>query len=507
MINEQISLFNYGCPEKEDLASKYLLSSFSYNNFCADQERINLENKYSDLLVLTNTNNRQSVSFQLNKNNGVYGWFKYKEGFSPQLVSGFLDEMNLNGNDTLLDPFIGSGTTSLVGSQRGLKTVGIDVLSTSKLSFTAKTNINNYDIEELSSLIGTIREMKRPLDFSKRINWVNITKYAYPDSTDFDLRYLSDWIENTNQYSKISLNLLKLATVNSLEELSYTTKAGQYLKWDSRSKKIQERNEKRINKNLAPIKPALKKGKLPEPSDHIANKLKIMTNDIQAFQNQHISNNAGTFILDSVLNSLPKISENSISGTITSPPYLNRYDYTRTYALELAFLGLNDADFKNLRQQLISSTVENKSKIDWLRSLYYDLDKENDFKKIVSILNADTTLEEINKAMEKRKDNGDLNNKGVIRMVKGYFEELGFILFEMHRIMKKGALYYTVNDNVRFGGEVIPVDFISTSLAEKFGFKPIRIETISQQKGNSSQQMKKFGRVPLRKSITVWKNT
>ena len=36
------------------------------------------------------------------------------------------------------------------------------------------------------------------------------------------------------------------------------------------------------------------------------------------------------------------------------------------------------------------------------------------------------------------------------------------------------------------------------------GFTPIKRYTLKQQKGNSSQQMKKFGRVALRKSITVW---
>jgi site-specific DNA-methyltransferase (cytosine-N4-specific) len=56
---------------------------------------------------------------------------------------------------------------------------------------------------------------------------------------------------------------------------------------------------------------------------------------------------------------------------------------------------------------------------------------------------------------------------------------------------------------VRYAGEVIPVDFISTELAEKIGFKPIKVYTLKQEKGNSSQQMKKFGRVPLRKSITI----
>lgn len=194
------------------------------------------------------------------------------------------------------------------------------------------------------------------------------------------------------------------------------------------------------------------------------------------------------------------------NGVITSPPYLNRYDYTRTYALELAYLGLSNQELKQLRQKLLSSTVENKTKIPWLKDLYSHLHKENDYNKVINFLRSDAVLQEINTAMIEREKNGDLNNKGIIRMVKGYFDELSFIIFELHRILRKGALFFTVNDNVRYGGEVIPVDFISSHIAESFGFEVVRIDTIPQQKGNSSQQMKKFGRVPLRKSITVWKN-
>ena len=107
-------------------------------------------------------------------------------------------------------------------------------------------------------------------------------------------------------------------------------------------------------------------------------------------------------------------------------------------------------------------------------------------------------------ALNFRKANGDLNNSGIIRMVEGYFTELTFIYAELYRLCRKGAYIASVNDNVRYGGEVIPVDFLTTSLAEDLGFKPITVYCLMQQKGNSSQQMKKYGRIPLRKSITIW---
>lgn len=484
--------------------SNYLISNFSYGELCQDSERRKLEKHFLPVLNITKKNNRQSVSFQLSKNNGAYGWFRYKEGFSSKLVEQFLKEMNLSKGATVLDPFVGSGTTSLVCSQLGISSIGCDILPTSKISVTAKANINKYNIGEIEYIINKLNNLKRPSSFKKRINWVNITEFAYPDETDYDLCYLNHWIENSN-FSDNATTLLKLAILNSLESISYTSKSGQYLKWDSRSQKIKNRNAKRKERNLPPLKSTLDKGNLPHAYPTISKELKIMLNDIKNYQSSN-KDSKMSFIQDSILHSLPKLDSNSINGVITSPPYLNRYDYTRTYALELAYLGLSNQELKQLRQKLLSSTVENKTKIPWLKDLYSHLHKENDYNKVINFLRSDAVLQEINTAMIEREKNGDLNNKGIIRMVKGYFDELSFIIFELHRILRKGALFFTVNDNVRYGGEVIPVDFISSHIAESFGFEVVRIDTIPQQKGNSSQQMKKFGRVPLRKSITVWKN-
>ena len=64
----------------------------------------------------------------------------------------------------------------------------------------------------------------------------------------------------------------------------------------------------------------------------------------------------------SCLEILPKLKANSYDCIITSPPYCNRYDYTRTYALELALLGVGEDDLVKLRQEMLSCTVENRAK-------------------------------------------------------------------------------------------------------------------------------------------------
>ena len=182
-----------------------------------------------------------------------------------------------------------------------------------------------------------------------------------------------------------------------------------------------------------------------------------------------------------------------------------RYDYTRTYALELVYLGLGEQDIKNMRQALLSCTVESRSKVEQLEAYYKSIKKEERFKYIKSIIEDNAVLNEVTNALKQREEHGDLNNDGIIRMVQGYFTELAFVYAEIYRVCAPGATIAFVNDNVRYGGEVIPVDFLSSLLAEQFGFIVEKIYCLRQRKGNSSQQMAKFGKVSLRKSITIWK--
>jgi hypothetical protein len=64
----------------------------------------------------------------------------------------------------------------------------------------------------------------------------------------------------------------------------------------------------------------------------------------------------------SSLEVLPELPDNAYDAIITSPPYCNRYDYTRTYALELALLGIDEQGLVKLRQDMLSCTVENRAK-------------------------------------------------------------------------------------------------------------------------------------------------
>lgn len=89
-------------------------------------------------------------------------------------------------------------------------------------------------------------------------------------------------------------------------------------------------------------------------------------------------------------------------------------------------------------------------------------------------------------------------------MVRGYFLEMACVIHELGRKVMSGGTVVMVNDNVRFGGLPIPVDCILSDFAEFSGFEIRAISTLPRGKGNSSQQMGKYGRAEIRKCVYVW---
>lgn len=495
----QLSLFDI----KPDV-SNWQVSNFSADNFSAQNARLDLEKRFINLTEISDNFNRQSVSFQLSKNDQLHRWLKYKEGFSSELVLNLLRDFKIPKGGWVMDPFLGSGTTAMVCQMNGINSVGFDILPMSKIAIEAKKNVFNYDLPELLEIEKELMEIECPSDYPKSFDYLSITDGAFPENTAKEIAFFSEW-NTKSHHSKIAKTLIVLCILNSLETISYTAKDGQYLRWDYRSKKMREANEDRLEKGKRPIVVRLDKGNLPSLKETLCKEFGNVLKDIEYFQ-KHSENTEAqiTFIEGSALFEMPKMENEILDGVITSPPYCNRYDYTRTYALELNYLNLSKEDITKLRQTLLSCTVENRSKLAELEKFYFEIDRKSFYDHTINIINQNNSLNEIKSSLRKRDLNGDINNNGVLRMVDGYFTELTFIYAELYRLCKKGAKVAFVNDNVRYGGEVIPVDFISSELAEQIGFKPLKIITLRQQKGNSSQQMKKFGRVALRKSITVW---
>lgn len=474
--------------------------SFSHGGVNSELFRLELETRYHSIMESTDIFSRKTVSFQANKVAILHNWFKYREGFSVELVETLLAEFNIKPAQTILDPFAGSGTTLLQAKLLGINAIGIELLPYCHWVYEAKARAYDYDIYEIVELRDRIASQSPPKS-NVRFPHIAITETAFSEEIEEELMSYASWFPTLSISDNAKL-LAGALLMSILEDISYTRKDGQYLRWDTRAGKIKERNVARSEDGLQAIR-GIDKGRLPSVKEALLQKYNTVIRDLLTLQKEPPPVSCQTLIPGNTLLELPTMAENTVDAVITSPPYANRYDYTRTYALELAFLNIQEGIFE-LRQNMLSCTVENKTKTQQLELLYQSLGAGERFEAVAHIVQSSSVLQEIGAALETRLKRGEINNVGVLRMIRQYFSELALVYAELYRICQKGAYVAFVNDNVRYAGEVIPVDLISTSLAEAIGFTPLKVYVIPQKKGNSSQQMKKFGRRELRKSITIW---
>lgn len=450
-----------------------------------------LLNKYSSVLQINPVLTREIVSHQGNKKLPFYRWLKFKEAYSVNLVKYFLDLYHPQNKKcpTIIDPFSGIGTTLTVAASEGWKATGIEIMPVGIAAIKARISANKINKLKFE---GVLRKFKRAKNSNKsagrHFNYLKITDRAFPCDTEREIKIYEEFVENIKDEDIRYVFWFACLTV--LEEISFTRKDGQYLRWDYRS-----------NRNL---KSKFHKGPILSFKEAINNKLSEIKDDID--MNLPSARLESVNIIEgSCLDEMPRFPGNKFSMIMTSPPYCNRYDYTRTYALELAFIGKNDAELKDLRQAMLSCTVENKSKVAALESYYAAMGETDTFQRAHKRFQNHRALREVLSNLNRAKINCELNNDNIPGLVENYFYEMNILISEFYRTLKVDGRVIMVNDNVQYNGSEIPVDLILSDLAQQEGFIVEHIWVLPKGKGNSSQQMGLHGRKELRKCVYVWK--
>ncbi|MFQ6014782.1 MAG: DNA methyltransferase [Anaerolineae bacterium] len=439
------------------------LEGMTGNNFSAfpdaearSQTREALHHEYRERLV-DKPAFRQLVTYVPNKMEPIHSWFAYKEAFSRRLVEAMLNEFKATAETLVLDPFCGCGTTPLACQQVGVPAIGVDILEVAIFATRVKLRRRQeYDTQLLQESIE--RLIRTPFnDPEGALPDIRIIPRAFTPQTIQEIVFFKELI--SNEADQATRDFLLLGLISILEDVSFTSKDGQFLRL--------------VDREIPPVRQVL------------ARKLESMCVDLvhNGSQPSLFDNSMDGSIKAAVLcgdaRELP-LKPEMVDIVITSPPYLNRYDYSRIYTLELALHFVDSfEELKEVRHSLLRSHIEVRPA------------DTNDVKM--------PALDEILANLEDRK----LNNNRIPVMIKGYFEDMFIAIKEMYRVMRTGGRVALVVGNARFAGEVVPVDMMLSKLAEEAGFRTDAI-WVTRYKGNSSQQMGRYGRRPVRESIILW---
>ena len=351
---------------------------------------------------------RGMATFVPNKELPIYNWFYYKEGYSRDMVMKLLDRhirphsasqrcnTNSGNSVSVLDPFCGVGTTMLACKERGIDSYGFDVSPLAILA--SRTKTQDYDTDELKIAIRQLSRSKFRRQDLKSVP-SNIRQYFNPHTLE-DVLFFRQEIEN---FEGKVLDFVKLGLITSTTRCSWMYKDGAVLK--------------------------VRKKPVPVFRKFYTRTLWKMLSDYQKTQENFNKNPCQTFVEEGDARNL-KIDSRFIDLVITSPPYLNKIEYTKIYSVEeFLFFG---------------TPLENRG----MRA-FIGLSPESEqiFPELPPIANA-------------------------------YFSDMREVLKNLRRVCKPGAKVCIVVGDGCLNEGVVHVDSLLPKLAEKEGFSLDGVEIL-----------------------------
>jgi DNA modification methylase len=377
-----------------------------------------------------------------------YNWYSFKHRFGSELASIAFSEFGLSKGDTVFDPFLGGSTTLIKAKLDGYNAEGLDISPFSVfLSHVLTTSYSPAQLEEI------LKEIQHEVDPDVAIPDVAILDKAFSGPT---LKYIYSLRNSINKLKHSERDFFLFSLLSMLNNISKAKKSGGFLRIT---------DQKRVSAKTA-------QKMFMETSEKLIK-------DISLY---NFSGSSVKALLGDARNYPDSLKNVKYDAILTSPPYPNRHDYTRIYELELLVGFINsNRSLKSLRYDTLRSHIEAKKRYD------------------AKGYNAPSLLEQIMNEIKSQ----DLNNAQVVPTLYGYFEDMYLCLKEMHRVLKKGKCIGLVVSNVRYAGVVVPVDELLSEIGEQVGLKTKSIYVL-RYRGNSSQQMLRHKRTPVRESLIIW---
>ncbi len=382
----------------------------------------------------------------------IHRWLVFPHSFTPELVDDLINKWGLNSSDKILDPFVGAGTTLIAAQKAGIPSQGYDLSPFAVLASNVKTA--NYIANDLCKDWDTIkRRLSTPFKGPLKKEYPDLIRKAFAPNILLALEETrSQIIQRTSNNQSRAFFLLALLAI--IPEISRAEATGGWLKWVEKEPSIDD------------LKTAF------------TDQVMLMLNDVQTLNDKELAK-ASSQITDARY--LPE-TDPTYSAIITSPPYPNRHDYTRVFGVELMFEFLDWGQTRSLRYQSIHSHPEAKP-------------MRPEVQGYVPPMGLQKSLEKIEKSAPKR----------IVKMLKGYFLDLFCCFKEMNRVALNDAKIAVVLGNAQYYGEPFHVDEYAAEIGEQVGLVCQKIVT-ARIRGNSAQQMKKYGRNPSRESVVIFNN-
>ena len=385
----------------------------------------------------------------------VHDWYRFVLSFPPHLVQTYLQRFGIGSLDTVLDPFCGTGTTLVECKKARIPSVGIESNPMARFASGVKV--------DWAANVGRLRQYAEAVGFSAKrtlaqqgiAEWNDLPLFAARGGPPCALRGLP--AAQSKLLLKNSISPLPLhKTLVLLEGIDKqgSQQEQQYGRLALASALVNHIGNLKFG-------PEVGVGQVKHDARVVGVWLDIMSkmaSDMKAHEGR-----AGipAKVMEADARIVGDILEpESVNAVITSPPYPNEKDYTRTTRLESVILGLirNREDLRTLKQSLIRSNTRGVYVTD---TDHYEIANNLEIQRIADTIEA------------RRIDLGKTSGfeRMYARVTRSYFGGMHRHLASLRSALRPGAkLAYVVGDQASYLRVMIRTGQILSQVAESLGY-------------------------------------
>jgi len=429
-------------------------------------------------MVLSEEQAREYGTFKDSLRAPIHRWFKYPAGYSYQLIETKIRQYGLNEKCWILDPFVGCGTTSVVAKAQGVNSIGIEAHPF--VFQVAQTKVCwEYDLEALERSINeTVLEATEVIQNggAKAVDLSHLPKLVrkcYSPENLARLVIIRDTISQCVSDERIR-RFLNLALTDTLRTAAKAATGWPYIA-------PTEMHQRTIEK---------------DGLEEFHKQAWRMYKDLRAVLSQKKAKVDCILIEGDARESHPEIRDGTIDLAITSPPYLNNYDYADRTRLETYFFGMMSSwgeITRGIRDKLmVAATTQ-------IRRSEYDEDHlvTDDICRASPTVYAELA-DKVKALTEVRLQKGGRKSYDI--MVGVYFDDMLKVLKQVYRALKKDSDFVLVLGDSAPYGVHIPTEEYLGQLALGIGFSFYMVEVL-RERGRKWANNPQRHKVPLKESI------
>ncbi len=374
-----------------------------------------------------------------------HDWYRFVLSFPPHLVKNYINSFSLSKEDVVLDPFCGTGTTIVEAKKNSIQSIGIEPSPMAAFASKVKTTWTVQPDEVIQCSEKIVRKVRREFEKSKNC-YLRLT----PDQESVILRNSI----NELPLHKCLLILHEIEKVKKIDVKNLLLLAFSHIAVYSASNlkfgpEVGVRRQKKEDANVI---------------EDFQDKVITMVDDLQTVSG--VDDTKSLIISADSRELNGSLKKESIDAVITSPPYPNEKDYTRTTRLESVLLGMikDKKSLREIKQSLIRSNTRN----------VYVKDTDDSF------IGSGSQVDRIAKEIERRrialhKTSGF--ERLYHRVTRLYFGGMIQHLTSLKEYLKPGAkLAYVVGDQASYLQVMIRTGELLAELATDAGYDVLSID-------------------------------